>query len=250
MSDGPSVSRNALVTGASRGLGEAIAKRLAAGGDLVLLGHRQRREAAERVRDEILAAGGRAELAGFDLRDPAAIEAKLSELRGRFGPITVLINNAALPDERLFAAGAAASFDELIEVDLQGAIRCTRSLVRDMLLVGRGTVINVGSVMTRRGQPGQVAYATAKGGLEAFTRALALELAPREIRINAVIAGLFDAGMTRAVSRATREQWLAAIPMRRLGRAEELAEVVHWLASDAASYVTGHCMVVDGGLSL
>lgn len=242
--------RNVLVTGASRGLGEAIAKRLAAGGDRVLLGYRQRREAAERVRDEILAAGGLAELAGFDLRDAAAIESTLAELRGRSGPITVLVNNAALPDESLFAAGAAANFDELLEVDLQGAIRCTRSLVRDMLLVGRGTVINVGSVMTRRGQPGQVAYATAKGGLEAFTRALALELAPREIRINAVIAGLFDAGMTRTVPRATRERWVAAIPMRRLGRAEELAEVVHWLASDAASYVTGHCMVVDGGLSL
>ncbi|MFV8756122.1 SDR family NAD(P)-dependent oxidoreductase [Nannocystaceae bacterium ST9] len=243
-------TRNALVTGASRGLGAAIAKRLAASGDRVLLGHRQRREAAEQVRDEIVAAGGQAELAGFDLRDAAAIDASLAELRERLGPITLLVNNAALPDERMFAAGSAEAFDELIEVDLQGAIRCTRSLVRDMLLAGSGVVINVGSVMTLRGQPGQVAYATAKGGLEAFTRALAIELAPRGIRINAVIAGLFDAGMTRAVPRATRERWLAAIPMGRLGRAEELAEVVHWLASDAASYVTGHCMVVDGGLSL
>jgi len=242
--------RNALVTGASRGLGEAIAKRLAAGGDRVLIGYRQRSEAAERVRDDILAAGGQAELAGFDLRDPAAIEAALAQLRARLGPITVLVNNAALPDEHMFAGGATDDFDEVIEVDLQGAIRCTRSLVRDMLMAGSGTVINVGSVMTMRGQPGQVAYATAKGGLEAFTRALAIELAPRAIRINAVIAGLFDAGMTRAVPRATRERWLAAIPMRRLGKAEELAEVVHWLASDAASYVTGHCMVVDGGLSL
>lgn len=239
-----------LVTGASRGLGAAIARRLAARGDRVLIGFRQRREQAEQVRDTILASGGAAELARFDLRDAKAIDATLAELRARLGPITGLVNAAALPDERMFAGGSTSEFDEVLEVDLQGAIRCTRALVRDMLMAGGGSVVNVGSVMTLRGQVGQVAYATAKGGLEAFTRALAIELAPRHVRVNAVIAGLFDAGMTHAIPRATRERWQAAIPMGRLGRAEELAEVVAWLSSDAASYVTGHLMVVDGGLSL
>jgi 3-oxoacyl-[acyl-carrier protein] reductase len=242
--------RIALVTGASRGLGQAIALRLARAGELVLIGYRQRREAAEQTQAAIAAAGGRSELLGFDLRDPQACERALRDVRERLGPITVLVNNAAISDESMFAFSSGAHFDEVLGAGLHGAIHCTRSVARDMLSARGGVIVNVSSVMTRRGQPGQVAYATSKGALEAFTRALALELAPRNVRVNAVVAGLFDAGMTKLVDKGTRERWQSAIPMGRLGRAEELAEVVHWLCSDAASYVTGHCLVVDGGLSL
>ena len=252
MSDPTSSSkpRIALVTGASRGLGAVIAQRLAAAGDHVVLGYHQRHEAAQQVQAAIEAAGGRAESVAFDLRDAAAIDAALTDIRRRLGPITVLVNNAALPDEGFFATTSTDAFEELLEVGLLGATRCTRAIVRDMLVAGGGSIVNISSVMTRRGQPGQVAYATCKGALEAFTRALALELASRRIRVNAVVAGVFDAGITRSVARSTRERWLEAIPMGRLGSADELADVVEWLVSDTASYVTGHCVVADGGLSL
>ncbi len=246
-SSGP---RIALVTGASRGLGAVIAQRLAAAGDHVVLGYHQRHEAAQQVQASIEAAGGQAEAMAFDLSDATAVETALTDIRRRLGPITVLVNNAALPDEGFFATTSTRAFEELLDVGLRGATRCSQAVVRDMLVAGGGSIVNISSVMTRRGQPGQVAYATSKGALEAFTRALALEVAGRGIRVNAVVAGVFDAGITRAVARATRDRWVEAIPMGRLGSADELANVVEWLVSDAASYVTGHCVVADGGLSL
>jgi 3-oxoacyl-[acyl-carrier protein] reductase len=119
-----------------------------------------------------------------------------------------------------------------------------------MLAARGGAIVNVSSVMTRRGQPGQVAYVTSKGAIEAFTRALALELGPRGIRVNAVVPGVFATGMSLAAPAAVQARWLEAIPMRRLGEPDELAKAVHWLASADASYITGATLVVDGGLSL
>ena len=244
------MTRTVLVTGASRGLGRAIALRLAASGDRVIVGHRQRAEAAQEVLAQIEAGGGQGQVARFDLRDADAVQRSLAQLRQACGPITALVNNAALPDEGMFAMSPAARVDEVLEVGLQGALRCTRALARDMLVAGGGAIVNVSSVITRRGQPGQVAYATAKGAIEAFTRALALELGPAGVRVNAVVAGVFDAGITKAQPADRLERWTQAIPLGRLGRGEELAEAVAWLLSPASSYVTGSCLVVDGGLSL
>lgn len=239
-----------VVTGASRGLGRAIALRQAAAGDRVVIAYRRRRDRAQEVLEQIEAAGGEASLAPFDLRDAEAVTRSLAQLRSRCGPIGALVNNAALPDEGMFAMTPADRFDEVLEVGLQGALRCTRALARDMLVAGGGTIVNVSSVITRRGQPGQVAYATTKGALEAFTRALALELGPAGVRVNAVVAGVFDAGITKTQPPQRLERWTEAIALGRLGRPQELAEAVAWLLSPASSYVTGACLVVDGGLSL
>lgn len=243
-------SRTVLVTGASRGLGRAVALRQAAAGDRVVIAYRRRREEAEAVLAELEASGGHGLLAQFDLREPKAVRAALAELRERCGPITALVNNAAVASEGMFALTPLARADEVLDVGLGAALGCTHALVRDMFVSGTGAIVNVSSTMSRRGQPGQVAYATAKGAIEAFTRALALELGPRGVRVNAVVAGLFDAGMTQAVDRETRERWTQAVPLGRLGQPREFAEAVAWLLSSAASYVTGACLVVDGGLSL
>lgn len=242
--------RTTLVTGASRGLGRAIAVRLAADGDRVVIGFRRRDEQARATLDAIEAAGGEGVLAPFDLRDEGAIAASLTELRGQFGPITALVNNAALTEHGPFLMRPSARTHDVLDVGLRGAMHCARIVGRDMLVADGGAIVNVSSVMARRGQPGHVAYATSKGALEAFTRALALELGPRGVRVNAVVAGLFDAGMTRGVPASTLERWTEGIPLGRLGRAEELADAVAWLLSPAASYATGTCLVVDGGMSL
>jgi 3-oxoacyl-[acyl-carrier protein] reductase len=243
-------TRTVVVTGASRGLGRAIACRFAADGDRVVVVYRQRDEEAQRSAAMIAAAGGVPELLRLDLRDAAAVERGFAELRKRVGPVGVLVNNAASPTEGFFAMQGAAAFDETLAADVVASVRCARALVRDMLAARSGTIVNVSSVMTRRGQPGQVAYVTSKGAIEAFTRALALELGPHGIRVNAVVPGVFAAGLSLSAPQELRSRWLEAIPMRRLGEPEELAKVVHWLASDDASYVTGHTLVVDGGLSL
>lgn len=242
--------RTVVVTGASRGLGRAIACRFAANGDRVVVVYRQRDEDAQHSAEAITAAGGVPELLRVDLRDAAAIERGFAQLRKRFGPIRVLVNNAASPSEGFFAMQSAASFDDTLAGDLGGTVRCARAVVRDMLGARGGVIINVSSIMTRRGQPGQVAYITSKGAIEAFTRALALELAPHGVRVNAVVPGVFEAGLSLAAPQALRDRWLEAIPMHRLGQPDELANAVHWLASGDASYITGQTLVVDGGLSL
>ena len=243
-------ARTVVVTGASRGLGRAIACRFAADRDRVVVVYRQRDEEAQQSAEMIRAAGGVPELLRVDLRDAAAVERGFAELRKRVGPVRVLINSAASPNEGFFAMQGAAAFTDTLEGDLGGTIRCARAVVRDMLSARGGAIVNVSSIMTRRGQPGQVAYATSKGAIEAFTRSLALELAPHGVRVNAVVSGVFAAGLSLAAPQEMRARWLEAIPMHRLGEPDELAKAVHWLASDDASYITGHTLVVDGGLSL
>jgi 3-oxoacyl-[acyl-carrier protein] reductase len=243
-------ARTVMVTGASRGLGRAIACRFAADGDRVIVVYRQRDAEAQQSATLIREAGGVAELLRVDLRDAAATERELEQLRKRVGSIQVLVNNAAAAADGFFAMQSATAFDELLAADLGGTLRCTRAIVRDMLAARGGAIVNVSSVMTRRGQPGQVAYVTSKGAIEAFTRALALELGPRGIRVNAVVPGVFATGMSLAAPAAVQARWLEAIPMRRLGEPDELAKAVHWLASTDASYITGATLVVDGGLSL
>ena len=240
----------ALVTGASRGIGRIVALRLAAAGYYVVIGYARREREAQACLAQVHELGARGEVLKLRLERSAEVEASLAAVIERTGRVDVLVNNAALAGDGHFARQSAEEFDETIAVALGGAVRCARAVVRSMLACERGCIINVGSVITRRSQPGRVAYATAKGGVEAFTRALAFEVAARGVRVNAVIPGVIDAGMTDLAGTARTQDWKKHIPVRHFGRAEDIADAVMFLASDQARYITGHCLVVDGGLSL
>ncbi|WP_052546451.1 SDR family NAD(P)-dependent oxidoreductase [Enhygromyxa salina] len=249
-SEPPLAGRTALVTGASRGLGAAIATRLASDGAHVVVGYRRRVQDAQRVVEAILAAGGSGECVAIEITDAAAVQAIVDELVSRRGSLEILVNNAGVARDEMFAMSSAESWRESLAHNLDGTANCCRAVVRPMLAAGGGTIVNVSSVTVQRGRPGRAAYTAAKGGIEALTRALALELIPRGVRVNAVVPGMFDAGMFKRMRRDLVEQWAAHIPAGRPGQANELAAAVAFLASDASSYVVGQCLIVDGGLSL
>ncbi|MDP2314391.1 MAG: SDR family NAD(P)-dependent oxidoreductase [Pseudomonadota bacterium] len=242
--------RTVLVTGASRGLGAVLAEAFAAEGAWVGVGCRVRTEDAGDVLARVRAAGGDGEVLAFDLRDRAATRVAIEGLEQRRGGIDVLVANAAITGDGFFGMGGAEDWEDIVQVNLLGTAATVRAVTRGMLTRGRGAVLVVGSVAGLRAVPGQSAYATAKGGLVAFVRTLGAEMAPRGVRINAVIPGVLDAGMTHRTPRPIIDRWLAAIPAGRVGRAEEVARAALFLASDEASYIVGHALVVDGGLSL
>jgi 3-oxoacyl-[acyl-carrier protein] reductase len=223
--------RRVLVTGASRGLGQAIAIAFAADGAHVWVGHARNTKAADATVETIRAAGGSASPLAFDVTD-------------------VLVHAAGIARDSLFVLSEPDDWDEPIRVNLGGALRTTRAVVRSMLSAGKGTIVLVGSVAGGHASPGQAGYSASKGGLEALGRTLAAELAPRGIRVNVLVPGLCAAGMAQRLDRRILQDRVARIPVGRLGRADEIASVALFLASDAASYVVGQSIVVDGGLTL
>ena len=162
----------------------------------------------------------------------------------------VLVHNAAITRSEPFALDDPEVWDEVIDVDLKGAANCARAVVRPMLARGGGAIVNVASVAAIRAMPAQSAYSAAKAGLLALTRSLAVELGPSGIRVNAVVPGVLDVGMGARMPRAIADRWVAHVPARRPGRADEVVPSVLFLSSDQASYIHGHAIVVDGGLSL
>jgi len=215
----------------------------------VVLAHRVQHQKAEQVLAAIQEAGGHGETVSFDLRDREAIAATIAQVE-RSRRVDVLVNNAALGRSAFFALDDPAAWEEVIAVGLLGAAACTRAVVRGMMGRGRGAVVNVGSVSSLRSPAGQTAYAAAKAGLLGLTRSLAVELAPRGIRVNAVVPGLLDVGMAKRMPRAHAQDLVGGIPAGRVGRAEEVASAVLFLASEEASYIQGQALVVDGGLTL
>jgi 3-oxoacyl-[acyl-carrier protein] reductase len=236
----------ALVTGASRGIGAAIARALARAGHEVVLNYRTQHEQAERVRAEIEAAGGRALLACFDVRDREATGAAIAGLLAQDEPIEVLVNNAGIAKDNAFPAIPFADWDAVTRTTLDGFYHVTQPLVMPMVRRRRGRIINISSISGVRGNRGQTNYAAAKAGLIGATKSLAMELGKRNITVNAVAPGLID---TEMLADAPVEHALKLIPMARLGRAEEVAELVAFLASEKAGYITGQVIGIDGGLS-
>ena len=237
--------RNALVTGASRGIGAAIARRLAADGFHVWIHYRERGEAAEAVLKEIEQAGGDGRLVCFDVTSPEAIARELVPVIDREGPLEVLVNNAGVTRDGLVARMGDATWDDVIAADLSGPFRVTRAALPGMMKACRGRIVNVSSVVGLIGNPGQVNYAAAKAGLVALTRTLAREYARRNILVNAVAPGFVDTDMT---AKMPREKILERVPLGRAGTPEDIAGVVGFLCSDAASYVTGQVIAVSGGM--
>jgi 3-oxoacyl-[acyl-carrier protein] reductase len=241
------VERTALVTGGSRGLGRAIAQQLAAEGARVYAGYLRRADAAaDTARD----ATGMVIPLGFDVSDASACEAAVGRIVADAGRLDIVVHAAGVVRDSLFALSSPEDWDEPLRVNLGGALRVARAAVRPMLAAGGGAIVFVGSVAGLRASPGQAGYAASKGGILALTRTLAAELAPRGIRVNAVVPGLIAAGMAARLDRRIVDRQLARIPLARLGQAAEVAECVAFLASPAASYVIGQALTVDGGLSI
>nr|WP_256069831.1 3-oxoacyl-ACP reductase FabG [Streptomyces sp. DvalAA-14] len=237
-----------MVTGGSRGIGAAVAKRLARDGMYVLVNYRSRVKEATAVVEEIRAAGGVAEAARADVSQEDQTREMFRQLRRSHGRLDVLVNNAGLTDDGFVVLMSDRKWRSVIDTDLTGAFHCARDGVRMMLAAGRGTVVNVSSVSGLAGPSGQANYAAAKAGLIALTKSLATEVADRGVRVNTVVPGFVDSDMLRKMPPETLADQLRQVPMRRVGTCDEVAAAVAWLAGPESSYVTGSTLVVDGGL--
>ena len=236
----------ALVTGASRGIGAAIARALAADGWTVGVNYRGERARADAVVEAIERDGGRATAVAGDVCDAGAPDELFGQLEEAFGtPVLALVNNAGINHDDLAPSLSDEEWSVVLDTNLTAAFRLTRRALRGMLRARGGRIVNISSVAGLRANPGQANYAAAKAGLMAFTKTVAVEVARRGITVNVVAPGVIDTEMTVGVS----EELLAAVPARRIGTPEEVAACVQFLASDAASYVTGAVLTVDGGLA-
>ena len=240
--------RVALVTGASRGIGKAIATRLAAAGATVVAAARG--ENARETVDAITTAGGRAELASLDVTDAAAIESAVAGVLGRHSRIDILVNNAGITRDTLMLRMKRDDWDAVLQTNLSAAFACVQAVLKPMIKQRAGRIINITSVVGQSGNAGQANYAASKAGLIGFTKAVALEVASRNITVNAVAPGLIDTDMTRAIAAGAHEEWASRIPLKRLGTPDDVANAVVFLASDEASYITGHVLAVNGGMYL
>jgi 3-oxoacyl-[acyl-carrier protein] reductase len=241
--------RVALVTGASRGIGRAIAIRLASSGCAVAVNYRSRSDAADEVVDTIEEAGGRAIAVAADVGDADAVAAMTAEVVEGLGPISVLVNNAGITDDDLLLRMKPEAWDRVIQTNLSSAYLCTRAVLRGMLKARWGRIINVTSVSGLSGNPGQANYAAAKAGLVGLTKSVAKEVGSRGITVNAVAPGFIETDMTEELGEDVRTAVLPAITLGRFGTPEDVAAAVGYLASEGAGYVTGQVLVIDGGLA-
>jgi len=238
--------RVALVTGASRGIGRAIAMKLAAQGATVVAAARERNAAA--TVDEIVAAGGKAEVASVDVAEAAAIEALVAGTLERHGQIDILVNNAGITKDQLLLRMKRADWDAVIATNLTGAFALTQAVLKPMIRQKGGRIVCISSVVGQSGNAGQANYAASKAGLIGFAKSVAQEVASRNITVNVVAPGLIETDMTRAITGGAREEWAARIPLKRLGTPDDIAAAVCFLASPEASYITGQVLAVNGGM--
>lgn len=245
---GPLAGKIALVTGGSRGIGRAICLRLGRMGALVVVNFVSRPEAAQETADAIIAAGGKAEISGFNVADTTATEAAIKKIIDEHGRLDILVNNAGITRDGLLVKMKEEQWDEVLDTNLKGAFTCIKAAGRAMMKQRWGRIVNISSVVGFSGNAGQVNYAAAKAGMVGLTRSVARELAPRQITVNGVAPGYIVTDMTSGLSPELTERIKAEIPLGTLGEADDIAAAVAWLVSEEARYVTGQFIHVNGGM--
>jgi 3-oxoacyl-[acyl-carrier protein] reductase len=244
------MSRVALVTGGSRGIGRAIALRLAVDGHAVAVNYAANAAAADDVVEEITASGRTAMVVQADVGDADAVSAMFKDVEERLGRVEVLVNNAGITRDSLLLRMGPDAWDQVIETNLRSVYLCSRAAMRGMLRSRWGRIISVSSISGISGNPGQANYAASKAGIIGFSKSIAREIGSRSITVNVVAPGFIETDMTEELGTEIAEEVASRVAVGRLGRPEEIAAAVGYLASDDAAYVTGQTLVVDGGLAL
>lgn len=242
--------RVALVTGASRGIGRSVARELGTSGAYVAVNYARDAEAAAETVRIVQEDGGRSISVQADVAVADEVAALVDQVEERLGPVDILVNNAGITRDGLFVRMPEEDWDAVVAVSLKGAFLTSKAVSRGMMKRRQGSIINVSSVVGRRGNAGQANYGAAKAGLIGLTKSLARELAPRNVRVNAVAPGYVETEMTGRLVDDAREAIRANTPLGRFGTPEDVARAVHYLASDEASFVTGVVLPVDGGLGM
>lgn len=240
--------KTALVTGASRGIGRAVALALAAAGARVAINYAGNVKAAEEVKAAVETAGGTAILCQADVADSAAVEAMVAAVAKEFGTIDILVNNAGITRDTLLMRMKDEDFAKVLDTNLKGVFYCTKAVSKLMMKKRAGRIVNMASVVGLVGNAGQANYAAAKAGVIGFSKSAAKELASRGITVNVVAPGFIGTDMTADLPETVKEKALADIPLGKMGEPEDVANAVLFLASDQASYITGQVVNVDGGM--
>ncbi len=240
----------AVVTGASRGIGRAIALEMAANGATVIVNYNGSKERAEKVRQEIREKGGTAEIYQCDVSDFAACEQFIRNVIEEYGRIDILVNNAGITRDGLLMRMSEEDFDQVLDTNLKGTFHCIRFSARQMLKQKSGHIINLSSVSGVAGNAGQANYSASKAGVIGLTKAAARELASRHITVNAIAPGFIETEMTDVLSDTVKEEAVKQIPLGTFGRPEDVAKLAVFLASEASGYITGQVIHVDGGMAM
>ena len=238
----------ALITGGSRGIGKDIAKKLASRGAYVLINYISNRDAAEETLGEVEQAGGSGRAVGFDVSDFAEVQQVVGDLSGELGGIQILVNNAGIRNDGLLVRMGEEDWDRVMDINLKGAFNCTKAVSRGMFKNRYGKIINIISTAGEVGNPGQANYSASKAGIIGLTKSTAKEFSSRGITVNAVSPGFVETDIIADLNEDMRKKYLEAIPLGRFGRVEDISNVVCFLVSEDASYITGEVIRVNGGI--
>ena len=246
---GNRASRTVVVTGGSRGIGRAIALRFASKGTRIVIVHYDPDEiAAQETVAMVSQRGATAESKKVDLSDFQAVDELFKDILARCGNIHVLVNNAGITKDTLLMRMSEADWDAVLHVNLKSVFNCTKAVIRSMLKQREGRIVNISSVVGQMGNAGQSNYAASKAGIMGFTKSVAREAAPRGVTVNAVAPGYVDTDMTKVLPDEVKAAFLQQVPLGRVGTPQDVAEAVYWLCSEAAGYITGQVLHVNGGM--
>ncbi len=244
------MARVALVTGAGRGIGSAVAKRLAADGCAVAINYRSSAEAAQNLVEEITAAGGTAQAFVGDVSKPEDVKTLFENVKNALGPVEILVNNAGRTQDGLLMRMKDSDWDNVLDADLKSVFLCTREAIRGMVRAKWGRIINISSVVGLTGNPGQANYGAAKAGVIGFSKCTAREYAGKGVTVNCVAPGYIATDMTKVLSDAAKEAILSGVPKGVQGSPEDVANAVSFFAQESSSYITGQVLAVDGGMTM